>query len=77
VKSIFAILSSNYGNIKVELKSSTSHGVRVWGVTEQWMQLRLIVRWSAQRPEFATDHGFRYHKGVAAQHIDVFMNEWR
>ena len=38
------------------------------------MQLRLIVRWSAQRPEFATDHGFRYHKGVAAQHIDVFMN---
>jgi len=49
----------------------------VWGVTEHWMQLRLIVRWSAQRPEFATDHGFRYHKGVAAQHIDVFMNEWR
>jgi len=25
----------------------------VWGVTGQWMQLRLIVRWSAQRPEFS------------------------
>ena len=34
------------------------------------MQLRLIVRWSAQRPEFATDHGFRYHKGVAAPIIN-------
>ncbi len=38
------------------------------------MQLRLIVRGSAQWPEFATDHGFRHHKGVAAQHIDVLMD---
>lgn len=41
------------------------------------MQLRLIVRGSAQRPEFATDHGFRYHKGIPAQHVDVFGYEWR
>jgi hypothetical protein len=31
------------------------------------MQLRLIVRWSVQRPEFAMDQGLLYYKGVAAQ----------
>jgi hypothetical protein len=31
------------------------------------MQLRLIVRWSAQRPEFATDYGFRYRVNAVLQ----------
>src|SRR5271165_5456337 len=33
-----------------------------------------MVRGSGQWPEFAKDHGFRYHKAAAARHIDVFMN---
>jgi|SRR6516162_4720672 len=47
--------NANRQGLAILLKGSPNGGVvsGVWGVTGQWMQLRLIVRWSAQRPEFS------------------------
>ena len=54
------------GGIELQRHLVAGHSeVPVIFITAHEDEGMLIVRWSAQRPEFATDHGFRNHKGVA------------